>query len=64
MFVLLSRDRCPNALPLQVLAIFTEGIAFIGCDPLRADAQMTIAAPECLRFPTLPGVVRSSLRWG
>jgi len=50
MFVLLSRDSCPDASPLQVLAIFPESIPFIASDPLRTDAQVTIAAPDCPLF--------------
>ncbi len=46
MFVLLSRDRRPNASPAQVLAIFPESISFIARDPLRTDAQVTIATPD------------------
>jgi len=46
MFIFLSRDRCPNASPVQVLAIFPESIAFIACDPLWTDAQVTVATSD------------------
>ena len=53
MFVLLPWDRRPNASPLQVLAIFPESIPLITRDPLRTDAQVTIAAPDRPLFQKL-----------
>ncbi len=38
LFVLLPRDRGPNASPLQVSPVFPERIAFIAPDPLGTDA--------------------------
>jgi hypothetical protein len=50
MFVLLSRNRHPNASPVQGLAIFAECIAFIAHNPLRMDALVTIATPDRTLF--------------
>ncbi len=55
MFVLLPQDRRPNASPVQGLATFPESIAFIACDPLRSDAQVTIAPPDRPLFHELLG---------
>jgi hypothetical protein len=55
MFVLLPWNRCPNASPLQVLAIFPESVAFIARDPHRTDAQMTIGTPDRPLFHELLG---------
>jgi hypothetical protein len=50
MLVFLPRDRRSNASPLQVLTIFSKRIPFVACDPLRTDAQVTIAAPDRALF--------------
>lgn len=55
MLIFLSRDGRSNPSPVQVLAIFPKGIAFIARHSLGTDAQMTIPAPDRPLFHELLG---------
>jgi hypothetical protein len=55
MFVLLPRDRRPNAAPVQVAPIFPESVTLVTPDPLGTGPQVTTAASDRTLFQKLLG---------